>query len=300
MVAKLGPFKRQLNFAGATFPRFEDPPITSSRGADLPRDTVLRVKWDRLTFFGRDSILGPIVISLKNKPSLGRVTSLSSHDLDRSKIWIELPRLSAEHDSFFPAYNENALYFEMRVPRFSAIFENEFPVQNAAVVSHIPPEGVDYFLKAPVTFQRTAGWIPIDISIVECQMAMSTLKDIEITVKNFSKSGPNASTVRIECLNTSEFDQVEVGVIFDSTCNIQSKSLPMFLTLGRSPVEVSVELDISQATPPGFIVVAFVLMKPLVSPGSSRLTIDYDEIRLGTERNDVPIFTDAGYQRSDM
>jgi hypothetical protein len=294
----VGPFHRRVSFAGITAPRFEDPPLTAAFGADLPPESILRVRWDRLTFYGEDPVLGSISIELDTARSLGRVRSLGTPGARTFANWINAEKRPG--GTFFPAINENRLYFTVNVPRFGVTARNDIPVVNGAVINAIPPQGEEYRLQQPVTFRSTRRLLPLSVTLQNCQMAMSVLQAISLEVVELRKISDNVTQLRVRATNGSTADSIRLGVVAHSSCNIQVSPTPAFVGVGRDPVNIDLTLDLSTASPPGVVLIGFVLVEPYESPGANQLTIDYDEIRLGRIESGVPVLTGNGLRPSHL
>lgn len=185
IMAKMLGFNIELSLAGLTQPYFEDALRSKNNGGDLSADSVLRVKWNRLNFFTDHWFLGRVEINMRTLESAGRVWSLENPSLTNAPAWLgDLPKSTG---SFFPAYNENHLYFSVSIPRFGLTFENKEPVVNGAVINEIPPLGTNYKMKQPAVFKATNRFLPLSVVIEECQMAMATLKNIKLEVVEFVK-----------------------------------------------------------------------------------------------------------------
>lgn len=293
----VGPLSRRVAFAGITAPRFEEPPVTSALGADLPSDTILRLRWDRLSFYGQDSVLGAVNIHIDTARSLGRVRSLSGAATQSFASWLDAKPTGG---TFFPAVNENRLYFTVEVPRFGIVAKNDSPVVNGAVINAIPPQGEEYRLQNPVAFRSTSRFMPLTVTLEDCQMAMSVLQAIRLEVVSLQKLADDVARLTVRAYNESSVDAVQICVVSHSPCNIQVSPTPAFISLDRSPAKVELTLDLSRASPPGAVLIGFVLVEPYESPGANQLIIDYDEIRLGRIEAGVPLLSGRGLRPSHL
>ena len=294
----IGPFRRRVNFIGVTAPGFEDPPQTAASGRDLPTSTVLRVRWERLTFNGEDPILGPVQIDMITQPSTGRVYSLANPSRGDFGDWL-IEGTESAANTFFPAVNENRLYFTIHIPRFGIRMRNSEPVDNGAVIDAIPPKGINYRLKRPVSI-RGPRLLPVRASLENCRMAMTILSAVDLEVIDFQASGDLQARLRVKALNLSDVERVRLAASFHSSAGIELVPSQQFVQVGRDPVDLEFHLDARSANPPGFIMIGIVLIDPYESPGAAQMLIDYDEIRLGRLDDRAPDFSSGSYARSPL
>lgn len=293
----LGPLRRFVNFVGASVPGFEDPPRTSDAGRDLPVDTVLRVRWEKLTFDGHDAIFGPIKINMVTQSSTGRVYSLANPERRGFGDWLVDGETSS--GGFFPAVNENRLYFNVEIPRFALRLVNSDPVENGALIGAIPPKGIEYRLKDPVDFHGPR-YLPLKVRLGNCRMAMTVLNDVRLEVTDFRRSVELQSRLNVRVTNESSAETVRLAVTYHSWAGIVVQPAPHFVHAAREPIDLVLDLDARKANPPGFVTIGVVLIEPYESPGASQMNVDYDEVRLGRRDDRAPDFSAGAYVRSSL
>lgn len=297
--ASIAGMRFPLSFGGLTEPYFEDAHRTSDNGADLHPDTILRVRWKRLQFFSEHPVLGRIEIKMISEKSTGRVQSLA-----RAKPllsgWIQDAFPPNQGHSFFPAINENRLYFRISLPRFGLEFENDEPVVNGAVIEQIPPLSTAYRLQKPVQFRSASRLNPFTMTLENCRMAMAVLRDIKLTVESLTKTGENTSRLVVVATNESTEDHVRMAVRPYSPSNIEVETSKWFLDVGRKDSRITFDIDISKALPASCLYLAFMIIQPFDNLSSNTLTIDYEELRRGQQIEGYPQVSTSAVLTADM
>lgn len=280
-----------LNFAGASYPQFELPPQTQNFGKDMKRDAVLRVRWDRLSFYSAHKYLGPIRLRIDTQKSGGRVQSVAGQQVSGDKVWMaEQPAF--KEDGYFPAANENRLFFELELPRWGLRYKNVDPVINGALLDRIPPDNIEYEMQNPVKFKPDLPLAP-SITLEACRMAMALLERVEAKVVSFKVKGAK-TTVIFEISLDAPVEDAEIAIIGDTTSNVGFAPVEQFLKVGREPARCQVTFDLTNALWPGTASVCFVLIHPYESKGASILTFDLEELRTGQLIDGLPSFGDEG------
>jgi hypothetical protein len=271
----------ELNFAGLSDPQIYEAPSTQSQGEDFPPEEVLNVRWFRLDFFAQHPDLGSVQLGLRKTPhSLGRVQSFSHYAFDASKVYVDTVGVRSA-GRFFPAHNYNQFYFQIDVPKLGLQFVSDKPVENAAVIDRIPPINSEYAFKSPVKFQSLGTQAPVEFNLEECQLGMATLLNVGIEVVEFRKISDTRSNLSLRLTNNSDSDEVQIAVLSESLCNITCFPNRTFIDVTRSPAQVDLEIDISNAEPPGTLTLEAILLRPYESRGSNNVLLDYEELRAG-------------------
>ncbi|PDV87740.1 hypothetical protein CO652_13530 [Rhizobium sp. H4] len=110
---------------------------------------------------------------------------------------------------------------------------------------------------------------------------MAALRNIELSVNSFTKTGNNGAQLVVSALNKSDADDVEICIMCESASNISAAPRRQFLQLDRSPSTFSINFDTSTASWNGTVTVQVVLYKPFESRGSNNMIIDKSEIEAG-------------------
>ena len=291
--------KIPLSFGGLTEPYFEDAYRTTTNGADLHPDTILRVRWKRLEFFSEHHVLGPIEIKMITDKSTGRVQSLSRTQPLISVAWLP-DAVPLASQTFFPAVNENRLYFQISLPKLGLQFENEDPVVNGAFINQIPPLSTLYRLQDPVRFSSTNSLVPLSMTLENCRMAMAVLRSIKLEVESLTKTGENNSSLVVLATNQSTEDHVRLAVRPFSASNIKVSTLNWFLDVDRLPSRIQFDVDISKSMPASILYLAFMIIEPFENLSSNTLAIDYEELRAGQQMDGFPQYSRSAVLTADM
>ena len=283
--------KSYMSFAGTSYPAFELPPDSKNNGKDLPPDTVLRVRWDRLNFFGYHSFLGPVRIKMNTLNSGGRVHSIASDRISQTALWFKNDH-AFQPDGYFPAVNENRLYFELEIPRFKLAYRNHDPVINGAVIDQVPPDNIEYELKEPVRFKSSSALAP-NLTLENCRMAMAILRNVSVEVEKLEVSGTKTTGMFLVSLREPVPD-VKLAIVGDTTANVHLSPVEQFFELGSEPLRRTLEFDWTDALWPGTVSVCFILVHPFESRSASILTFDLEELRTGQVMEGFPEFTETG------
>jgi hypothetical protein len=171
---------------------------------ELSPDSTLTIRWTGGGFFARHWLLGEIAI----EALAGNRDSEAASTGTVRPVAVEGGEGRSAARAFFPARNENELWFRIRVPRFGLVFENEEPVVNEAEITQIPPVGSVYKLRAPVLFRspRRRG---LKLRIAACVVQTLAEEHLEATVIEVKRDGDDV-IVEAEVRNTSPLDRVTV------------------------------------------------------------------------------------------
>lgn len=281
----------EVSFVGTSYPVFELPPHSRDKGRDLDSDTVLRVRWDRLNFYATHPLMGPIRLKIDSQRSGGRVHSRKSGRVKDTDLWFS-KGLDLPDDGYFPAVNENRLFFNLEVPRFGLLYRNETPVVNGAIIDQIPPDNIEYELHSPVRFKSGSPMAPA-ITLENCRMAMALLERVGVEVSRMEVAG-DITTVTFEIKVDDPPPGAQLGIVGDSTSNVGFAPVEQFFDIGAERVTKQVAFDLSGALWPGTASVCFVLVHPFESRSASVLTFDLEELRTGTVLDGFPEFADQG------
>lgn len=178
--------------------------LASVSREELSPDSTLTIRWTGGGFFARHWLLGEIVMEAlagergSEAASTGTVRPVAREEAEG--------RFTAK--TFFPARNENELWFRIRVPRFGLVFENEEPVVNEAEITQVPPVGSVYKLREPVLF-RSQRWQRLKLRIAACVVQTLAEEHLEAAVIEIRREGDDM-IVEAEVRNTSPVDRVAV------------------------------------------------------------------------------------------
>jgi hypothetical protein len=297
--ASIAGMRFPLSFGGLTEPYFEDAYRTSNNGADLHPDTILRVRWKRLEFFSEHPVLGRIEIKMITDKSTGRVQSLARTRPVLTTNWLN-DALPPPGTGFFPAVNENRLYFKISLPRFGLDFENSEPVVNGAVIDQIPPLSTLYRLQGPVVFKSTSRLAPLSMTLEKCRMAMAVLRDINLAVESLVKTGETTSRLTVLAKNESTEKHVRLAVRPYSASNIEVNTTQWFLNVDQQESKIVFDIDISKALPASVLYLAFMIIEPFDNQSANTLTLDYEELRRGQALEGYPLISTDAVLTADM
>lgn len=225
------------------------------RERDLRTDTELDITWKTCHFLARHPLLGDVHIDLDDRrgPSRGTVISRARHT-------------GADRGGFFPAYNENRLYFRIQLPRAGVEYTSELPIINSAEIRAIPPIGVPYHLSAPVVFKANRRWLP-SLKVLLCVVRMMNEERLRLVVESASVSqGRGQLVVRIE--NTSGSSPVKLFWHVSAPEGVIAAPAMGMLDMHRPVDRIRVELD--GRSRPGAAAVKFSagIVDPSSTPGA--------------------------------
>jgi hypothetical protein len=107
-----------------------------------------------------------------------------------------------EGAQFFPAWNENELWFKFRFPRFGLTFVSQAPVRNAAEITSIPPFRTPYQLSQPTTLSHSR-WRWLRVKIAQC--VVRTMAEEHLNAKLISIRRVGAKVVIVaDVINESD------------------------------------------------------------------------------------------------
>lgn len=288
-----------LSFGGLTEPFFEDAYRTNNNGADLHPDTILRVRWKRLEFFSQHPVLGRIEIKMITEKSTGRVQSLARSKPMLETSWLQDTPMSMSKE-FFPAANENRLYFRISLPRFGLEFENTEPVVNVALIEQIPPVSTLYKLQAPVKFKATNRLFPLSLTLEKCRMAMAILRDVKLDLESLTKTGEWTSQLVVRAKNESSEPHVRLAIRPYSAAGIEVHADQWFLNIDQEDVRITFNIDVSKALPASILYLAFMIIEPFENQSANTLTLDYEELRIGSPLAGYPQISQNAVVTADM
>jgi hypothetical protein len=297
--ANIAGMKVPLSFGGLTEPYFEDAYRTKNNGADLHPESVLRVRWKRLEFFGQHRLLGRVEIRMLTEKSTGRVESLARSTRLLQASWLA-DSLPPANDSFFPAINENRLYFRISLPRFGLEFENYEPAVNGAVINQILPLSTLYTLQSPVKFTSTSRLAPFSMTLEKCRMAMAILQNIALSVGSLTKTGDWTTRLIVKAKNESSEPHVRLAVRPYSASNIEVQTEHWSLDVDQQETAITFNIDISKAMPASTVYIAFMIIEPFENQSANTLMLDYEEIRAGHMLDGYPQISQTATITADM
>ena len=239
----LGPLRFSLDMVGPMETELLDrtrdgAPIESATG--LGPDSELELRWRDGRFLGRHWLLGDVHAEMRSTtsarepgedPSGGVVQPIGRRDPSRAS------------GGFFPAHNENRLWFTFRFPRLRLAFEHEEPVRNAAEITQIPPYGTPFPLREP-GWLRELRWRWLKLRIAACVVRTMAEEHLQADVVDIRRVAPDVVDVDVDVSNRSPVGTVQVvwglsAVQGDARINEVGR-----VTLrGRKPRRVTVRLQ---------------------------------------------------------
>lgn len=259
-----------------------------------PLPSSLSVRWHRLDFIGRHPLLGLLEVRLAGPHhSQGIIRSLAAEGVEIPELFrtamarvpapirTEIPA-SKPAEGFFPAFNQNEIYFAISVPRLGAVFHASEPVRNASIVWQVPPVGSTYVLMNRPTFDQISGPVQLpSITVEECILTMSKLLDALGVRPVRIRRGPHGTTiVDVELINRSHEPTLSVAVLVTSNAGVFCRQAVRWVRVQRKPLLLSVALDHSKVfTDVGTASLSFFVTAPLPAHGFRNVVMDVREVR---------------------
>lgn len=269
-----------LKFGGFTDPILERPVVSNARFSDLPPDEIIGLGWRRMQFFSNHPEIGDISFEMRvdGPPSRGRIISLSNGRIGNLDTFSDFSGLHAT-GNFFPAINENEIYFRVKIPSIKKTFISHKPLRNSSVVTEIPPLNVDYHFAEPLEFVSEDG-DGTTFTIEDCIISITILKNVTMEVHSISALSSEITEIQLLLTNTSDVEDVTIAIFGESTAGIRAMPAKQIISLSRESKIVKLNCDHSLAKPPGTLTIGAILIEPYESRGSNNMIFDLQELRL--------------------
>jgi hypothetical protein len=197
-------------------------------GGEIPADATLEVVWRDGHFLGRHWLLGEIRADLSTEgPTVSRGVLQALH-------------AGAGPKRFFPATNENQLWFVFGLPRFRITLAHTEPVINRADINGIPPYEILYPLREPVTL-RSVRWRWLKFRIASCVVKTMAEEGLRANVIDIRRRGNDAIVV-VNVTNVSAADEIDVVWSVTATTDEFKSSNSGRAVVGRTPTRIEMEL----------------------------------------------------------
>jgi len=187
----------------------------------------LAIEWKYATYYAYHWLLGPIIIEL-------------NHDRENRGII----RAIDSEDGFFPASNENHLFFTIYLPRFHLQFRNEQPVVNSSVIMQIPPLHSTYLFNIPMEF-KSNSWFPYPLKLSAGLIDTLTEGNLDLHVNDTSQHGKQFH-VDFSLSNLSGIKKITVVWFLTGTLNKKLIKLYSRVQLKEKPVRIQAIVNMEQ------------------------------------------------------
>jgi hypothetical protein len=184
------------------------------------------------------------------------------------------PERRSRTESFFPARNENELFFKIRIPRFGLRFENRDPVLNSSEITRIPPFYSIYHLDKKVRF-HSRSWLPIPIDVVSCIIETMIEESLGLRVDNVAQVGRRLD-VDFTLNNSTTADRVLV--VWSLTGPDGTEASPKYgrVKMKRSEIQARASLNVGPRTGPLELCLRAGVLNPFGVKGAAAVPITFD------------------------
>jgi hypothetical protein len=185
------------------------PERTAEQLLALNAGDAFSVVWQSAYFYGVDSVLGGVSVSLRQDGTFAAAPASMVRSLAKPHAVGGAP----DDGSFFPATNTNHFMFRMHVPRLGAVFDSQQSLRNTATIHAIPPVGSVYELDEPVRFERNRArssrrsTVAGSLVLESCRVKLMELGNLKVEVRLLGETSTSARFA-FTMLNESTEDRV--------------------------------------------------------------------------------------------